>query len=140
MTLMDAGCQDVLDKWKPRSFCTVMQVISLCLSIAIDGHVSQLRLGFSFCSNSMPSKCSAKNCNSKSGDRGVSLLRFPVDDVRRALWLQHCPHNFVPKKSSVLCTLHFGPMKYTPRKRSHHQLNSLQDPIPVSTEDIGTVN
>ncbi|EFX73762.1 hypothetical protein DAPPUDRAFT_109559 [Daphnia pulex] len=109
MTLMDAGCQDVLDKWKPRSFCTVMQVISLCLSIAIDGHVSQLRLGFSFCSNSMQSKCSAKNCNSKSGDRGVSLLRFPVDDVRRALWLQHCPHNFVPKdgdsqlESTVMC-------------------------------------
>jgi hypothetical protein len=90
----------------------------------------------------MPSKCSAKNYNSRSGDRGVSLLRFPADDARRVLWLKHCPSDFVPKKSSVLCTLHFGPMKQSPRKRSYHQLNRLQDPFPVLQEAFhtGTLN
>ena len=94
------------------------------------------------CYNAMPSKCSAKNCNLRSGDRGVSRLRFPADDARRALWLKHCPSDFVPKKSSVLCTLHFEPMKQSPRKRSYHQLNRLQYLFPVlkKTFHTGTLN
>jgi hypothetical protein len=81
----------------------------------------------------MPSLCSAINCISKRSDPNVSFFTFPKEEIRRSIWLKFCPPGFMPKKSSVLCTLHFNKndIKLTPRKISHRRQNRLLDPVTL---------
>ncbi|KAH9375655.1 hypothetical protein HPB48_010047 [Haemaphysalis longicornis] len=60
--------------------------------------------------------CSVKNCPSKTGS-GVSFLAFPRDEVVRDKWVEFVRRSgrpeWVAKKSSELCSLHFSTECYS---------------------------
>ena len=81
----------------------------------------------------MAYRCSASHCSSTRGDLNVSFFTFPAEETRLVQWLKYCPSNFVPKKSSALCNLHFSEkeVQLTPRKKSFRRPNRLLDPLPL---------
>ena len=81
----------------------------------------------------MAYRCSASHCSSTRGDLNVSFFTFPAEETRLVQWLKYCPPNFVPKKSSALCILHFSEteVQLTPRKKSFRRQNRLLDPLPL---------
>ena len=60
-----------------------------------------------YCAAGGPNKV---NCSNKTGTPGISMHYFPKEESLRQKWMQFVQINlddFVPKKSSCLCSAHF---------------------------------
>lgn len=87
-------------------------------------------------------KCVAKGCETTSGS-GHSMHQFPKDPVLREMWADAvCDTGYVPKDSSLVCSLHFLPECYT---RLHdesseelpHQRRKLKaDAVPMNRSSM----